>query len=127
MRISINSFQDKFYNAYYRPKGYALSDVLKSIKTSKKSGLYVSLNLLVFPGLTDTPKEVEHLIKFLECGYIDLVQMRNLNIDNQFYLDAIPVIKEKGIGIQRMLEVVRKVCSKARFGYFNLPKERFSS
>ena len=125
VRISINSFQERFYNAYYRQKGYKFSDVLASIKTAKKAGLFVSLNLLVFPGLTDTPTEVKRLVELLKRRYIDLLQLRNLCIDSDFYLKKIPKIKQKPIGVVNMIKLIKRSVSGARFGYFNLPKERF--
>ncbi|MFC1646134.1 radical SAM protein [Candidatus Omnitrophota bacterium] len=125
VRISINSFRQDFYSAYYRPRGYKLRDVLNSIKTAKEAGLFVSLNLLVFPGLTDTPTEVDKLTKLLKQGYVDLLQMRNLCIDSEFYLNKIPKIKDKPIGVINMIKLTRKSVPGVRFGYFNLPKERF--
>jgi pyruvate-formate lyase-activating enzyme len=125
VRISINSFQEEFYNAYYGPKGYKFSDVLISIKTAKKSGLFMSLNLLVFPGLTDTPTEVNRLISLLKRGCIDLLQLRNLCIDADLYLSKIPRIIEKAMGIINMINLIKKSAPPIRFGYFNLPKERF--
>jgi pyruvate-formate lyase-activating enzyme len=125
VRISINSLQGNFYSAYYRPRGYKFEDVLKSIKTAKKSGLFVSLNLLVFPGLTDTPKEVSRLLSLLGNGYVDLLQLRNLCLDSDFYLNRIPRIKDKAIGVLKMINIIRRRVPHVRFGYFNLPKEKF--
>lgn len=125
VRISINSFQSSFYSAYYRPKGYQLKAVLNSIKTAKKSGLFVSLNLLVFPGLTDTPREIKSLISLLRKGYVDLLQLRNLCIDSDLYLNNLPKIKEKAIGVINMIRIISKEAPKVRFGYFNLPREKF--
>ena len=53
VRISLNSSLKKSYDAYYRPVNYKYADVLKSIAVAKQNGLYVSINLLVFPGYTD--------------------------------------------------------------------------
>jgi len=125
VRISINSFRDSFYDAYYRPRGYGFKDVLESIRIAKKSGLFVSLNLLVFPGLTDTPTEVNRLTKLLRQKRVDLLQMRNLCIDSDFYLSNIPKIKERPMGVINMIKLVKQSVPKIRFGYFNLPKERF--
>ncbi|MBL7130125.1 MAG: radical SAM protein [Candidatus Omnitrophica bacterium] len=125
VRISLNSFRQDFYNAYYRPKGYKLRDVLASIKTAKEAGLFVSLNLLVFPGLTDIPTEVNRLIKLLKKGYVDVLQMRNLCIDSGLYLSKIPKIKEKPISIIKMIGLIKKSVPRIRLGYFNLPKQRF--
>jgi len=125
VRISINSFQRDFYSAYYRPRGYKFRDVMESIRVAKKSGLFVSLNLLVFPGLTDTPTEIAILIRLIRKGYIDLLQLRNLCIDSESYLKKIPRIKENSVGIVNMINIIKKSAPKIRLGYFNLPRERF--
>ncbi|MDD5356181.1 MAG: radical SAM protein, partial [Candidatus Omnitrophica bacterium] len=126
VRISINSFRKDFYDAYYNQRGYKFNDVMSSIKIAKKAGLFVSLNLLVFPGLTDTPAEISALINLLKRGYVDLLQLRNLCIDSAFYLSKIPPIKEKPIGILNMLGTIKKAAPMVCFGYFNLPRERFN-
>lgn len=125
VRISINSLQENLYNIYYRPKGYKFSDVLDSIKTAKKTGLFVSLNLLVFPGLTDTPVETDKLIGLLKRGYVDLLQLRNLCIDADFYIGKIKETGQKSLGVIKMLHSIKRSVPKIRFGYFNLPREKF--
>lgn len=125
VRISINSFQEDFYNAYYNPRGYKFSDALTSIKIASKSGLFVSLNLLVFPGLTDTHTEINKLIILLKKNYVNLLQLRNLCIDADFYLSKIPKIEEKPTGIIKMIQLIKKLVPKVHLGYFNLPRERF--
>jgi pyruvate-formate lyase-activating enzyme len=125
VRISINSFRESCYYAYYRPRQYNLRDVLDSIKIAKKSGLFVSLNLLVFPGLTDTATEINRLISLLRKGYVDLLQMRNLCIDPDLYLGNMPATREKPLGIVQMIRLIQRSVPKVRFGYFNLPKESF--
>ncbi len=127
VRISLNSFQEDLYNAYYQPRHYGLNDVLESIKVSKKAGLFVSLNLLIFPGVSDTKRELSLLSKFLKKGYIDMLQMRNLCIDADYYLSNIPPVKEIPLGVYEMIRLVRKEFPGLILGYFNLPRERFSS
>ena len=41
MRVSLNSAQEKFYNDYFKPKGYRFKDVLKSIRIAKQNNLFV--------------------------------------------------------------------------------------
>jgi len=125
VRISINSFRENIYTAYYRPKGYTFNDVLKSIRIAKKSRLFTSINLLIFPGISDALSEIQILMSFLKKDYIDLIQMRNLNIDIQFYLDNMPQTKEKAIGVLNMIKLIKSKAKNVKFGYFNLPKERF--
>ncbi|MFH1692231.1 MAG: radical SAM protein [Candidatus Omnitrophota bacterium] len=125
VRISLNSFDEKTYEAYYRPSRYGHCDVLASVAIAKKSGLFVSLNLLTFPGLTDNSSEVKRLICFLKKGYCDLLQLRNLSIDPAYLLAKMPVIKGEPLGILALIKQVKKLDLTQRIGYFNVPKERF--
>lgn len=127
VRISINSFDDKMYAAYYRPKGYGLCDVLDCVKAAKKSGLFVSLNLLTFPGLTDNPREFKRLELFLKKGYVDLLQLRNLSIDPAYFISRMPVLKERPLGVLSVITRLKKLDFCPSLGYFNVAKEKFSA
>uniref|UniRef100_E6PFG9 Radical SAM domain protein n=1 Tax=mine drainage metagenome TaxID=410659 RepID=E6PFG9_9ZZZZ len=85
VRISLNSFRDSTYAAYYRPQGYALGDVFDSIRIARAAGLRVSLNLLTHPGVTDDVDEVAAMEEFLSEQPVDMVQTRTLNIDPHRY------------------------------------------
>lgn len=125
VRISVNSFKEEYYKAYFRPRGYSLPDVLRSVVIAKKSGLFVSLNLLTFPGLTDDCDEVERLLGFLKKGHVDFLQLRNLCIDQELLLSAMPSTRRKPIGILKMIRLIKKECPSMRLGYFNRAKEEF--
>lgn len=86
VRISLNSASPDLYAAYYRPTGYALDDVLASIRAAKRAGAYVALNLLAFPGVTDRAGEVERLCRVVADTKVDQVQTRPLAIDPDLYL-----------------------------------------
>lgn len=125
IRISVNSVVSATYTKYYRPKDYTFSDVIASTKIASDSGLFVTINLLVFPGITDQESEVEALIGFVkECG-VNLIQMRNLNIDPNFYLETVGFPDKAGIGILNMMDLLRKEAPNIRFGYFNRTKAEF--
>ena len=125
VRISLNSFSPKRYNAYYRPCGYKFNDVVDSIVQAKKCGLFVSLNYLLFPGVSDASQEIKRLIVFLKKGYVDLLQLRNLSIDPQVFLDRMPLTLGRPLGILNMIALIKGQCPRLRLGYFNLPKEKF--
>ncbi|MGZ3604451.1 MAG: radical SAM protein, partial [Thermodesulfobacteriota bacterium] len=55
---------------------------------------------------------------------LDLIQMRNLNIDPDLYLKVMG--KGEGMGISQMIEVLKKEFPSLQFGYFNRTKENFS-
>ncbi len=92
---------------------------------AKGKGLYTSINLLVFPGFTDREKEVEGLVKLIKKTRLDLIQMRNLNIDPDLYLRAMG--RGSGMGISKMLDILKKEFPGLHFGYFNRIKESFRS
>ncbi|MBN2119716.1 MAG: radical SAM protein [Candidatus Omnitrophica bacterium] len=125
IRISLNSLKPALYDAYFRPKGYGLKEVISSIKTAKKSGLFVAVNLLVFPGVTDTEEEVDHLSDFLNKGYVDMIQWRNLCIDSDYLLKNIPGQNLNPLGVYGMIKRIREKNPRIIFGYFNLPKNMF--
>jgi pyruvate-formate lyase-activating enzyme len=89
VRVSLNSFRNDVYAAYYRPAGYDLDDVLESIALASDRGLRVSLNYLTHPGVTDERAEVEALERFLGAHRVAMVQTRTLNIDPERYFASV--------------------------------------
>ncbi len=124
MRFSMNSVQEEFYNRYYRPVGYTFSAVKESVRLAKERGLFTMINYLVSPGLTDREDEVEALLRFIGETGVDMIQMRNLSIDPDFYNKRMGVTG-KGMGMYRMLERVKKEFPRIQYGYFNRTRETF--
>jgi molybdenum cofactor biosynthesis enzyme MoaA len=124
IRISLNSVQERFYNAYYRPTAYKFADVIESAHRAKKNGMFTMLNYLVFPGITDREDEIEKLLELIDSVGIDLIQMRNLSIDPQMYWQAMGA-DGRGIGMKAMLDRVKKEIPRIQFGYFNRTKDNF--
>lgn len=121
IRISLNSSLKRCYDAYYRPINYKYSDVLKSIRTAKDEGLYVNINLLVFPGYTDREQEAEGLIELFRRTGVDVVQMRNLSIDPWWYIRKIPRPKGQALGVRELIGLFRQELPMMRIDYFNTP------
>lgn len=126
-RITLNSAQEEFYYPYFRPKNYKFEDVLTSIRIAKKYKKFVSLNLLVFPGFTDTEEELEALIGLIEYTNIDMIQLRNLNIDPLLFKEKIKFRKLSWIGMYNFIKRLKNRFPYLKIGYFNLPKEKFST
>jgi pyruvate-formate lyase-activating enzyme len=95
VRISLNSASPDLYAAYYRPSGYALRDVVRSMRAAKDAGAYVALNLLTFPGVTDREGEAERLCALAARARVDQVQTRPLAIDPDVYM---AVARARGAG-----------------------------
>jgi pyruvate-formate lyase-activating enzyme len=125
IRVTLNSPHAKYYRRYHQPRRYTLGKVIDSLILAKERGLYTSINLLVLPGFTDREKEVEGWVELVRKTRLDLIQMRNLNIDPDFYLNEMG--RGEGMGISRMIEVLKAEVSSLQFGYFNRTKEHFRS
>ncbi|OBZ15676.1 MULTISPECIES: radical SAM protein [Bacillales] len=108
MRVSTISALDEHYNAYYKPRGYTLKNVEKSLKYASDNGVYTSINYLIFPGVTDREEEIEAMIGFVKRTGLKLIQMRNLNIDPESYLAIIPKAQGEIYGMKQMLEIFRE-------------------
>lgn len=120
IRVSLNSCRKKLYEAYYRPRDYRFEDVIESIRIAKRLGVWVSLNYLIFPGLTDSRAEMAALEGILKEIPIDMIQMRNHNIDPDWYMETIGIdTDEEAVGIQTWMERIRKIWPSLRYGYFN--------
>ena len=127
IRVSMNSARENCYHAYFRPKGYGFSDVLKSIELALGSGLFVAVNYFNCPGFTDTPPEIEALRRFLRRYPIHMIQWRNLNFDPLRYFKIMSDVAPNGtpIGMKNLLGQIRQEFPDLKFGYFNPPKEKF--
>ena len=123
VRITLNSPHSKYYKRYHRPRGYSFRRVVDSLVAAKREGIYTSINLLVFPGFTDREAEVEGLIELIRETNLDLIQMRNLNIDPDLYLKSMG--SGGGMGISKMIDILKKEFPFLQFGYFNRTKETF--
>ena len=120
IRVSLNSAREEVYTRYYRPKGYAFTDVLQSIRIMKERGRHVSLNYFILPGVTDDPAEFAALLELLRPHTPDLIQLRNLNMDPDIYLDAIGHQPDsEPMGMQHCLNQIKKHFPALKFGYFN--------
>ncbi len=120
LRVSMNSARKIHYERYYRPQGYDFTDVLSSIAVMKKAGRFVSLNYFILPGLSDDPEEFSALCGLIEAYRPDMLQLRNLNMDPDWYLDAVaPDQVSMPMGIRRWRgELIRRF-PHLRLGYYN--------
>jgi len=120
IRVSLNSVQEQFYNRYYRPQGYTFSDVKRSIRIMKDNDRFVSLNYFILPGVTDSENEFEALCRLITSHSPDFIQLRNLNMDPEWYLQTLNFPKDSApLGIKRWLKLLKNEFPKLQFGYFN--------
>jgi len=127
IRISLNSARPALYASYYRCRNYSFDDVLKSFHIARRAGLWISINYLTFPGVTDDPAEYRAFSRLLEKTAPNMIQWRNLNIDPDWYMDAVaracPAKGQKPLGIMNVMQHIHLKFPKINFGYFNPPSD----
>lgn len=109
IRVSIISAREDIYNSYYRPRDYFLQDVRRSVLLARSGGVHVSLNLLVFPGLTDRREEIKALQDLIVETGVNMVQLRNLNIDPDYLWRHIAPPRGEILGIARLINTLREI------------------
>lgn len=120
IRISMNSARPEYHGRYYRPKGFGFSDVRRSIRTMKAHRRHVSLNYFILPGFTDDPEEFNALCELVSTEQPDLIQLRNLNMDPEYYLRSIDFKPAgKAMGIVNWHRELQQRFPRLQFGYFN--------
>ncbi|WP_022659486.1 radical SAM protein [Desulfovibrio desulfuricans] len=126
MRVSLNSARGGLYERYYRPSGYSFDDVRASIREARSRGIWVSLNLLVFPGVTDTEEELDALARLVGENGVSMIQWRNLNIDPEWYFKLMSggegqqkLELSPSMGLTSFMKRLKKLCPWLRYGYFN--------
>jgi MoaA/NifB/PqqE/SkfB family radical SAM enzyme len=120
IRVSLNSPRPDVYAAYYQPRGYAFADVAESLRVAVGCGAHASLNLLCFPGLTDTEPELDALSALIADTGLHMIQLRNLNIDPDLYRESLAAERvQKGRGMRWLRAALAKRFPRLRFGYFN--------
>ncbi|MBU1567788.1 MAG: radical SAM protein [Proteobacteria bacterium] len=128
IRVSLNSAQETFYNRYYRPQNYSFADVMRSIDVMKDNGRLVSLNYFILPGFTDSEQEFTALCHLLQSHRPDFIQLRNLNIDPEWYLQSLSFPTDAlALGIRHWLTRIREEFPLLRFGYFNPQKSEHTT
>ena len=119
IRISLNSVRPELYMAYYRPKDYDFYDVVESIYTAKKKGLYTMINYLIFPGINDQKEEIDCLRALIQETKIDFIHLKNLCIDPALYVDRMSPGYSPAIGIKKVAELMKESFPEVKLGYFN--------
>jgi len=120
LRVSMNSAREECYAAYFRPRGYQFAQVRESIARARAAGVFVSVNLLYFPGVSDTEEEIAALVELVESCGVNFLQLRSLNIDPELYMELLASLaRGPSTGFGNFRKRLRKACPRLGFGYFN--------
>ena len=120
VRISAISFTDPVFRAYYRPVGYGLDEVVECGRVMCAAGGQVCLNLLTFPGLTDSPEELDRTVSACREMGVEQIQWRSLNVDHDWLLEELPATSP-GVGMLEALDRLRRELPGVQHGNFTRP------
>ena len=118
LRVSIISAREEGYDAYYRAS-YHLNNVKESIRYALDKGVYVSLNLLYFPGFNDREEELVAWQAFFRELPVQMIQVRNLNIDPDAFLAIMPPRQGKILGTKYFLKILHEEFPQLIIGSFS--------
>jgi pyruvate-formate lyase-activating enzyme len=118
MRVSVISARPEGHRAYYR-SGYTLEDVRTSIVLAKRQGVHVSLNMLLLPGFNDRPEEAEAWEEFVAATGVDMIQLRNLNIDPEAVWPLLPPEGAPPLGVRAFVRRLAERFPAVSFGSFS--------
>ena len=119
IRVSLNSARSDLYARYFKPANYSFKEVVESMEAAKRKNRFVSLNYFVFPGVTDESAELQALTQLQEQTRFDMIQWRNLNIDPDYYLEALGGERSGALGVRRVMDWLKKSFPALIYGYFN--------
>jgi wyosine [tRNA(Phe)-imidazoG37] synthetase (radical SAM superfamily) len=121
IRISLNTFDPEMYDAYYRPADYTFDDVLRTFDVAKEEGMYIAINLLIWPGWSDRAEELDRISEMVEAGKLHMIQLRNLCVDPGHYRTVLPPREGRGmlLGMRPLVDELHRRHPELRFGTFN--------
>ena len=119
IRVTLFSAVAENYQWYHRPRGYDLAQVTAALKYASVYQELTSLNLLLYPGFTNSPRETVALKELIATTGVKLIQLRNLNLDpekmvEKFDDQELPSISEWLIELKRDFP-------KLQFGNYSKP------
>jgi pyruvate-formate lyase-activating enzyme len=120
VRISVFSFRQDLFATYYRPRGYTIEEVLECARTARRLGAQLTINLLTFPGVSDTPEEIALTLRTLRQLEVEQVQLRTLNADPLWLMAQLPPLAP-GIGLPSLTATLRRELPAVRLGNFTRP------
>ncbi len=89
IRVSLFSAVAENYHWYHRPIGYDLAQVIASLKYASQNQELTSINLLLYPGFTNSSQETLALKELIATTDVKLIQLRNLNLDPEKMLEKL--------------------------------------
>jgi hypothetical protein len=91
------------------------------LRLAREAGVYSSINLLCFPGLIDCEDEIAALVDFLRETGVQLVQLRNLNIDPEVLWPRVPRPTGRALGMRALVETLQRETPEVTVGNFSRP------
>lgn len=122
--IRLVSARPETFDSYQQPDGFRLTDVRASVAVALRAGVAVAIRVLVLPGLTDRPREIEALI-----GLADEIPEGGALILRDLAADPLRAIRhlysaDQCVGVPRMLQRLRADATHLRIASLPQPLVR---
>lgn len=122
MRVTMFSCLPETYERYHQPN-YSFTEVEAAVDYAVANGVQVAINLLVFPGLSDTEEQYAGLVNFISRHQVAMVQMRNLNLDPETMLRHFPP-REEAFGMVELIARLQEELPGLIVGSYSHPYQR---
>lgn len=97
--------------------------IQKLIELFQRYGTNVFLDLLILPGFTDTERNIQNLVDFLNTYRINSLKLSNMKINANKIFEGVESLKEELLGIRTMLKTLKKGCKELKFSVFGRHKD----
>ena len=118
VRVSLLSARPEAFDAYHR-SDFDLAQVEAFVRLAVEIGLFVSLNLLTFPGFTDRPGELAALTALLDRTGAHMIQLRNLDLDPDRLVESVEPGEGSPLGLPDYLKALAREVPYLQLGSFN--------
>jgi len=117
LRVSLFSPFPEEYATYHQPRDYQFPDVLASLRLAQRAKRPVALNLLAYPGFTDTEPRLAALVRLAREYGLRQIQLRNLNCDPRLMA---PFCREEGgLGMLRFIAELGRELPEVEIGSYS--------
>ncbi len=110
---------------FLKKESISFDNMTKCFELAEKNNLFISINLLTLPGFTDSTKEYEKTVEFLNTFKIEYLKLRELKTVPHKFFQENKIESSEILGLKNMLKYIKKRCKRVKMGYFSRARQEF--
>jgi len=122
---SISFDVESFNPDFLKKRSINFENITKCFEFAEKQNVYLSVNLLTLPGFTDSIKEHEKTIEFLNAFKIEYIKLRELKTIPHKFFNENKIESSEILGLKNILKYIKKRCKRVKMGYFSRTKDEY--